>query len=45
MRFRNNFNLKRNKREGRYIRFLKVALFLTRQSLPPVLTQEESAHI
>jgi transposase len=33
-RFRNNCNLKWNKREGRYIRFLKVANFVTRQSLP-----------
>jgi GTP-binding protein len=33
-RFRDNCNLKRNKREGRYIRFLKVALFVTRQTLP-----------
>jgi hypothetical protein len=34
MRFRNNCNLKRNKREGRYKKLLRLALFVTRQALP-----------
>lgn len=33
-RFSSNFNIKRNKREGRYKRFLKVALFVTGQAFP-----------
>ncbi len=43
MRF-SNFNLKRNKKEGRYKRFLKVALFVTRQSLP-MYSHKKSPHI
>jgi len=43
-RFSSNFNIKRNKREGRYKRFLKVALFVTRQSLP-MYSHKKSPHI
>jgi hypothetical protein len=43
-RFKNNCNLKRNKREGRYIRFLKVALFVARQTLPKY-SHKKSPHI
>ncbi|GIW46894.1 MAG: hypothetical protein KatS3mg078_0771 [Deltaproteobacteria bacterium] len=43
-RFSSNFNLKRNKKEGRYKRFLKVALFVTRQSLP-MYSHKKSPHI
>jgi hypothetical protein len=43
-RFSINFNIKRNKREGRYIRFLKVALFVTRQTLP-MYSHKKSPHI
>jgi len=44
MRFSSNCNLKRNKREGRYIRFLRVALFVTRQTLP-MYSHKKSPHI
>ncbi|GBD38703.1 hypothetical protein HRbin37_00958 [bacterium HR37] len=43
-RFSNNCNIKRNKREGRYKRFLKVAYFVTRQTLP-MYSHKRSPHI
>ena len=43
-RFSSNFNIKRNKREGRYKRFLKVAYFVTRQTLP-MYSHKKSPHI
>ena len=44
MRFSSNCNIKRDKREGRYKRFLKVALFVTRQTLP-MYSHKKSPHI